>query len=56
MISYEIKTEVAGSTITQELDLVSADIREQLMRRVMDLGEQQIRDALIKMGWTPPPA
>jgi len=30
------------------------DVRTEVYRQIMDTGEQQIRDALIKLGWTPP--
>lgn len=31
-----------------------ADVRRLIMRQVMDTQERAIREALIKMGWTPP--
>ena len=30
------------------------NIREQLTRRVINTQDQRVRDALIKLGWTPP--
>lgn len=31
------------------------DIHQQFVKRVLNLQDQGIRDALIKLGWTPPP-
>lgn len=42
-----IVTEVIGDTGTHH---------ERLMRQVMDTKDQHIREALIKLGWTPPDA
>ena len=41
--------------IVQEIFSVHDDIRSLITRRVMDTSEQQIREALIRLGWTPPP-
>ena len=30
------------------------DIRQEIFRRVLHTSEQQIREALIQLGWTPP--
>jgi hypothetical protein len=31
------------------------DIHQQFVKRIIYLQEQGVRDALIKLGWTPPP-
>ena len=31
------------------------DIHQQFVKRVLNLQDQDIREALIKLGWTPPP-
>lgn len=49
-----VTTPTVDGKIVQELYSVEHDIREQVMRRVMDTQEQHIRDALIALGWTPP--
>jgi hypothetical protein len=41
-------------TIVQETFATHAGIRERIMMRVMRTQDQQIRDALIALGWTPP--
>lgn len=52
---YEIKTTVTkDGKIIQQLDHIAYDIHEQISRRVIDTQEQQVRDALIALGWTPP--
>ncbi len=50
---HEIKVETYWNTdgvITQDL-IYPYDVT---MRHIMDIREQQIRDALIALGWTPP--
>lgn len=49
-----VTTATEDGKITQELYSVTPDLREQVIRRVMDTQEQQIREALIALGWTPP--
>jgi len=52
---FEVTTKHGlDGTIIQEVYSVRNDIREQIMQRVMNTQEQQIKDALIKLGWTPP--
>lgn len=61
-IEYRINTSVSDQVIVQEvdmpclLDLEDESRRELLYRRIVNLEEQGIRDALIKLGWTPPPS
>lgn len=31
------------------------DIHQQFVKRILNLQDQGVRDALIKLGWTPPP-
>ena len=54
--SFELTTTPSSDgVITQELvALGPGDVRQTIMRQVMDTSEQQIRDALIALGWTPP--
>ena len=47
-------TPMKDGKIVQELYNVNNNIREQMTRRVIDTQEQQIRKALIALGWTPP--
>ena len=49
-----VTTPQADGKIVQEAYGVFNDIREQMIRRVMDTQEYQIREALIALGWTPP--
>ncbi len=52
---FEIVTTPAiDGTITQELYSVFNGTREQITRKVIATQEQQVRDALIALGWTPP--
>jgi len=58
MSSIQIKTDIHGAMIVQENTGPAIEIdnvREIYARRVMDTQEMQVREALIRMGWTPPP-
>lgn len=55
-MKYEVVTTTCGNgDIAQETNLVTDGIREQLTRRLLHTQEQQFRDALVSLGWTPPP-
>lgn len=56
MNRIEVKTEFSKDMITQELIGHSTDIHDVMMRQVIRLQDQGVRDALIKLGWTPPDA
>lgn len=47
-------TTSAEEVIVQEVYAIQDGIREQIMRIMMDTQDIQIRQALIKLGWTPP--
>ena len=54
-ISFNIGTDVTpDGLITQVLVSQHGDIMTVISRTVMDLQEAGIREALIKLGWTPP--
>ena len=56
-IGYEVTTTpCTDGQIVQEVDFVTEGIRDRVMRQVIDTREKQVRDALIALGWTPPPA
>ena len=50
-LKYIVETSIQDSTIIQTL---IQDDTKLLMRWVGDTREQDIKDALIKLGWTPP--
>ncbi len=53
---YKVETEIEKSNIIQSIKLYD-DISElvtTISRRIINTEEQQIREALIKLGWTPP--
>jgi len=53
--SYKIECTIqADGKILQELGYFSDGIYTNIVRQVIDTQEQQIRDALVKLGWTPP--
>jgi hypothetical protein len=59
MIGYDvITTPFADGRIFQQIDYVAdlahESIRETISRRVIDTQEEQVRTALIALGWTPP--
>ncbi|MFA6972807.1 MAG: hypothetical protein WC208_15595 [Gallionella sp.] len=53
-IRYGIDTIVIDEKILQGFYSEYDNIRTNLIRSVFDTGEQQVRDALISLGWTPP--
>lgn len=59
-LEYRVKTSVSGQVIAQEVDMPclldpeNDGRRELLYRRIANLEDQGIREALIKLGWTPP--
>lgn len=54
-MKYTVKTTpMIDGRILQEVDLEAQNIVKNIMRDVLDTKEQQIKEALIKLGWTPP--
>lgn len=54
-MKYELNTTETQGLITQTVDFLDGrGIRETIIRHVIDTGDQQVRDALIKLGWRPP--
>ena len=59
-IDYRVSTMVSCQVIVQEVDMPCLldpenDARRELLyRRIVNLEDQGVRDALIKLGWTPP--
>lgn len=52
---FEIKTQVIDNAIIEQETLsIVHDYKEQVVRQLFDTREKQIREALIKLGWTPP--
>ena len=49
-----VTTPSADGKIYQETFSIENDIRRVLVKQVSDTKEQQFREALIKLGWTPP--
>ncbi|MDC8446095.1 MAG: hypothetical protein LV471_09255 [Nitrosomonas sp.] len=47
-------TPCENGQIVQELYNVEMDVRKIIDRRVLDTRNEQIRNALIALGWTPP--
>jgi len=51
----EVETRVFPSGLIEQ-DTIFSDngVRERLTRQIIDTQEQQVREALITLGWTPP--
>jgi predicted phage-related endonuclease len=56
MIGYTVNTAISGDKIVQEVVSVVNDVRETVIRQVIDLQDQGVRDALTGLGWMPPAA
>jgi hypothetical protein len=53
---YVINTDVLDDgKIYQDVQFDMGDIKERIFHQIIDTREQQTIDALIKLGWTPPP-
>ncbi len=59
MTGIRIETRIQGDLITQEVTGPERDwltmARERISYEVMDTKDAQVREALIRMGWTLPP-
>lgn len=42
------------STLKLDYEIAYENIRDIILRQVLDTNEEQVRQALIKLGWTPP--
>ena len=51
---YEVETLVKDDTILQAVYSDFEGVRERLFSEILDLREAATREALIKLGWTPP--
>ncbi|QHJ82053.1 MAG: hypothetical protein [Bacteriophage sp.] len=57
MSEYIVKTTVHGNSIVQESGWqydASSNLRNDIVRRVVQLEDEGIKAALVKLGWTPP--
>lgn len=52
--SYHVSTVAIDNHIEQVVSFSSPDFSGLIMRRVADIQDQQFKQALILMGWTPP--
>ena len=53
---FEVNIYDPAGEIWQDTFSVTNGLKERIMRQVIDTKEQQIREALIRLGWTPPNA
>lgn len=55
MMTIDVRTNVypEGLIVTEVIDDIGT-YRERIVRQVLNTKEQQVREALIKLGWTPP--
>lgn len=51
---FKIDTFVLNNKIVTEIIGLADDIMGSTVRKVIDLQDKQIRNALIQLGWTPP--
>ena len=54
VLKHGVSTNVQTNRIEQIYFSEFDNTTQVLMRTVLDTGEQQIIDALVKLGWTPP--
>jgi hypothetical protein len=53
-VSFKVDTFIEGDIIKQEVSTSFLNMHTIVFRQIMDTQEEQIRQALIKLGWTPP--
>ena len=51
---FKVKTAFNNDMIQQTYSSFSYDVETIILQKVLKIGEQQIKDALIQLGWTPP--
>jgi len=56
-LRYGVKTtpDLFTGRIEQKVFSEFQGVRETLWREILDTKEQHVREALIRLGWTPPP-
>jgi len=53
-IDFNVNTTINGDDIESQIDLIMENAIVQTMHEVVRMRDKQVRDALLKMGWTPP--
>jgi len=53
-IDFDVNTTINGDDIESQIDLIMENAIVQTMHEVVRTRDKQVRDALLKMGWTPP--
>jgi len=53
-IDFDVNTTINGDDIESRIDLIMEEAIVQTMHEVVRTRDKQVRDALVKMGWTPP--
>ena len=53
-IDFDVNTMINGDDIESRIDLIMEQAIVQTMHEVVRTRDKQVRDALLKMGWTPP--
>ncbi len=51
---YNISTEIDGEIITQVSKITEGGVVFNLTKAIVNTKEKQMREALLKLGWTPP--
>ena len=57
MNGYKLDTRIVDNAVidvTLAYDYGCPDIRQEIIRQVCDTREEQVKAALVKLGWTPP--
>ncbi len=52
---FDLKTGFIEQTTESYEPDYNFDLRQDVIRRVIDTQDEQVRQALIKLGWMPPP-
>lgn len=52
---YDLRVEKLGDLIISELTSTFNGVTSRLYMDVLDTKDESVREALIEMGWTPPP-
>ena len=51
---FHVVTTTDNGRIISDIEMVRGGVREQITRYVIDTADAQVKQALVKLGWTPP--
>lgn len=53
-LDFNVSTEIQGDDIHTKIDMVMNGVIADTQRQIIKTKDAQVREALVKLGWTPP--